>query len=167
MHASGWEQQLIHPCNPPRYDLWVNLHFFTICTVGYVVDKHCFLPVLLVFVMKCCIKMPCSLPRNHYCCSLPSPACFPHPLIFGCLFTKLQSPTGQRPELKKVFPFRKKQATRRSAWAREIWRKNFELDAAFYCVQMCQEFGQLSAFHDHKSVIYISFPQAWRFCKGF
>ena len=44
-----------HPCNPPHYGLWVKLHFFTICMY-----KHCFLPVLLVFVMKCCIMMPCS-----------------------------------------------------------------------------------------------------------
>jgi len=33
--------------------------------------KHCFL--LLVFVMKCCVKMRCSIHRNPYCCSLPSP----------------------------------------------------------------------------------------------
>ena len=44
-----------YPCNPPHYGLWVKLHFFTICMY-----KHCFLPVLLVFVMKCCIMMPCS-----------------------------------------------------------------------------------------------------------
>jgi len=69
-----------HPCNPPQYGLEVNLHFFTICMY-----KHCFLPMLLVFVIKCCIKMPCSLPHNHYCCSLPPPACLPHLLICTCL----------------------------------------------------------------------------------
>ena len=58
-----------HPCNPPQYGLWENLHFFMICMY-----KHCFLPVLLVFVMKCCITMTCSLPHNHYYCLLPSPA---------------------------------------------------------------------------------------------
>ena len=68
-----------HPCNPPQYCLWVNLHFFTICMY-----KHCFLSVLLVFVMKC-IKVSCSLPHNHYCCSLPSPAYLPHLLICTCL----------------------------------------------------------------------------------
>jgi len=31
--------------------------------------------------MKCCTKMPCPLPHNHYCCSLPSPVCLPHLLI--------------------------------------------------------------------------------------
>ena len=31
--------------------------------------------------MKFCDKMPCSLPHNHYCCSLllPSPVCLPSP----------------------------------------------------------------------------------------
>jgi len=58
--TSWWHHALIwlgttHPCNPPHYGLWVKLHFFTICMY-----KHCFLPVLLVFVMKCCIMMPCS-----------------------------------------------------------------------------------------------------------
>jgi len=42
------------------------------------IDKHCFLPMLLVFAMKCCTKMPCPLPHNHYCCLLPSPVvCLP------------------------------------------------------------------------------------------
>jgi len=71
-----------HPCNPPQYVRWVYLHFFTICRPMY---KHCFLPVLLVFVMKCLIKMPCSLPHNHYCCSLPSPVCLPYLFICTCL----------------------------------------------------------------------------------
>ena len=73
-----------HPCNPPHYGLWVNLHFFMIC-----VYKHCFLPMLLVFAVKCCIKMLCSLPHNHYCCSLPSPVCLPYmPHLFThCLPT--------------------------------------------------------------------------------
>ena len=61
-----------HSCNPPHYGLWVNLYLFTIC-----VCKHCFLPLLLVFVMKYCVKMHCSLPHNPYCCSLPSPVHLP------------------------------------------------------------------------------------------
>ena len=59
--------------------LWVNLHFFMMC-----IYKHCFLPMLLVFAMKCCTKiMPCPLPHNdyYYCCLLPSPACLSHLLI--------------------------------------------------------------------------------------
>ena len=40
--------------------------------------KHCFLPMLLFFAMKCCTKMPCPLPHNHYCCSLPSLVCLPN-----------------------------------------------------------------------------------------
>jgi len=33
--------------------------------------KHCFLPLLLVSVMKCCVKMYCYLPHNPYqCCQL-------------------------------------------------------------------------------------------------
>jgi len=28
--------------------------------------------------------MPCPLPHNHYCCSLPSPVCLPHLLICTC-----------------------------------------------------------------------------------
>jgi len=36
--------------------------------------------MLLVSATKCCtkIKMPCPLPHNHYCCSLPSPVCLLH-----------------------------------------------------------------------------------------
>ena len=71
-----------HPCNPPHYGLWVNLRFFTSC-----IYKHCFLPMLLVFAIKYYIKMPCSLPHNHYCCSLPSPVCLPHLLICTCLIS--------------------------------------------------------------------------------
>ena len=56
-----------HPCTPPHYGLWVNLYFFTICMY-----KHCFLPLLLVFVMKYCVEMHFSLPHNPYCCSLHS-----------------------------------------------------------------------------------------------
>ena len=40
-----------HPCNPPNYGLWINLHYFMMC-----IYKHCFLPMLLVFAMKCCTK---------------------------------------------------------------------------------------------------------------
>jgi len=54
--------------NPPNYGLWVNQHFFMMN-----IYKHCFLPMLFVFAMKCCTKMPCPLPHNHYCCLLPSP----------------------------------------------------------------------------------------------
>jgi len=43
--------------------------------------EHCFLPLLPVFVMKCCVLMHCSLPHNPYCCSLPSPMCMLHLLI--------------------------------------------------------------------------------------
>ena len=65
-----------HPCNPPNYGPWVNLHFFIMCTY-----KHCFLPMLLVLAMKCCTKMRCPLHHNHHCCLLPSPICLPHLLI--------------------------------------------------------------------------------------
>jgi len=68
-----------------QYDLWINLHFFTICMY-----KHCFLPVLLVFVMKSWIEIPCSLPHNHYYSSLPSPVCLPH-LLISSLSTCLPS----------------------------------------------------------------------------
>ena len=54
--------------NPPNYGVWVNQHFFMMF-----IYKHCFLPMLFVFAMKCCTKMPCPLPHNHYCCLLPSP----------------------------------------------------------------------------------------------
>ena len=57
-----------HTCNPPHYGLWVILYFFTICICGL-----CFLPLLLVFVMKC-VKMHCCLPHNPYCWLLSSPA---------------------------------------------------------------------------------------------
>ena len=70
-----------HPCNPPHYGVWVNLHFF-MC-----IYKHCFLPMLLVFAMKCCTKIPFPLPHNHYCCLLPSPVCLPHLLICTCLIS--------------------------------------------------------------------------------
>jgi len=49
--------------------------------------KHCFLPMLLVSAMKCCTKMPCPLPHNHYCCLLSSPICLPHLLICACLIS--------------------------------------------------------------------------------
>ena len=69
-------------CNPPNYGLWVNLHFFMMR-----IHKHCFLPMLLVFAMKCCTKMPCPLPHNQYCCLLPPPICLPHLLICTCLIS--------------------------------------------------------------------------------
>ena len=75
-----------HPCNPPHYGLWVNLHFFTMC-----IYKHCFLPMLLVFDKDCCIKILCPLPHmshNHYWCSLPSTVCLPHLLLIcTCLIS--------------------------------------------------------------------------------
>ena len=49
--------------------------------------KHCFPPMLLVFAMKCCTKMPCPLPHNHYCRLLSSPVCLPHLLICTCLIS--------------------------------------------------------------------------------
>ena len=69
-----------HPCNRPQYGLCINLHFFTICMY-----KHCSLPLSLVSVMKCCVKMYGYLPHNPYCCSLPSPVCLLHLLICTCL----------------------------------------------------------------------------------
>ena len=74
-----------YPCNPPHYGLWVwvNLHFFTMF-----IYKHCFLPMLLVFAMKWCTKIPCPLPHNHYCCLLPSTAHLYMPHLFThCLPT--------------------------------------------------------------------------------
>jgi len=51
--------------------------------------KHSFLPMLLVFAIKCCTKMPFPLPHNHYCCSLPnpSPACLSHLFICTCIIS--------------------------------------------------------------------------------
>jgi len=66
-----------HPCNPPQYGLWENLHFFMICMY-----KHCFLPVLLVFVMKCCITMSEWL---ALCLITIITACCLHLLICTCL----------------------------------------------------------------------------------
>ena len=67
---------------PPNYGLWVNLLFFMMC-----IYKDCFPPMLLVFVMICCTKMPCPLPHNHYCCLLSLPICLPHLLICTCLIS--------------------------------------------------------------------------------
>ena len=47
--------------------------------IWYVYNKYCFLPVLLVFVMKCWIKMLCSLPHNNHYIA----ACFLH--LCACL----------------------------------------------------------------------------------
>jgi len=48
--------------------------------------KHCFLHLLLVFVIECCVKMHCSLPHNHpYCCSLLSRVCLLCLLICTCI----------------------------------------------------------------------------------
>ena len=79
MHLLG--NNSTHPCNPANYGLWVNLHFF-MC-----IYKHCFLPMLLDFAMKCCTKILCPLPHNHYCCLLPSPISLPHLLIWTCLIS--------------------------------------------------------------------------------
>jgi len=43
--------------------------------------------MILVLAMKCCTKMPCPLPHNHYCCFLSSPICLPHLLICTCLIS--------------------------------------------------------------------------------
>jgi len=79
-HASGWEQ-LTHATNPTMI-CGQSLHFFTIWMY-----KHCFLPLLLVSAMKCCVKMYCYLSHNPYCCSLPSPVCLLHLLI--CTWNQL------------------------------------------------------------------------------
>ena len=73
-----------HPCNPPNYGRWVNLLFFMMC-----IYKHCFPPMLLVLAVKCCTKMPCPLPHNHYCCLLSSPImlALPAHLYMPHLFT--------------------------------------------------------------------------------
>jgi len=42
---------------------------------------------VLVFALKCCTKIPCPLPHNHYCCLLSSPICWPHLLICTCLIS--------------------------------------------------------------------------------
>ena len=78
MHLVG----TTHPRNPSKYGLWVNLIFFMMC-----IYKHCFPPMLLVLAMKCCTKMRCPLPHNHYCCLLSSPICLPHLLICTCLIS--------------------------------------------------------------------------------
>ena len=78
MHLVGNNSSM----QPPHYGLWVNLHFFTMW-----IYKHCFLPMLLVFAIKCWTKMPCPLPHSHYCCSLPSPVRLPHLLICTCLIS--------------------------------------------------------------------------------
>ena len=72
-HASGWEQ-LIHATHPTIWSVGKSTFLHDV----YLAYKHCFLPMLLVFAMKCCTKMPCPLPHNHYCCLLPSP-------IYACL----------------------------------------------------------------------------------
>ena len=43
--------------------------------------------MLHVLAMKCCTKMPCRLPHNHYCCLLSSHICLPHLLICTCLIS--------------------------------------------------------------------------------
>jgi len=63
-----------HPCNPPHLwnGLWVNLYLFMIYMY-----KHCFLPLLLVSVIKCCVKMHCSLPHKLIAAHFPHMcACF-------------------------------------------------------------------------------------------
>jgi len=46
--------------------------------------KLCFLPLLLVFVMKC-VKKHCCLPHNPHCYSLSSPVCLLHLFICTCI----------------------------------------------------------------------------------
>jgi len=62
---------ITHPWNLAHYGLWVNCNFFMIYTC-----KHCFPPLLLVFVMKCyifnCIGLCLVTPifvRFLYLCS--------------------------------------------------------------------------------------------------
>ena len=72
-----------HPCNQPH--LW-SVDVFTF--LHDLMYKHCFLPVLLVSVMKCCVKMYCYLLHNPYCCSLPTPAyLYMYQLFTHCLPT--------------------------------------------------------------------------------
>jgi len=77
-----------HPCNPSNYGLWVNLHFFMMC-----IYKHCFPPMLLVFAMKRCTKMPCRLHQPllllaSFTYMLASPARLYMPYLFThCLPT--------------------------------------------------------------------------------
>jgi len=79
------------PLVTPR--VWGDVHSSMVLTplwsVGNCVTvhmyEHCFLPLLPVFVLKCCVKLHCSLPHNPYCCSLPSPMCLLHLLICTCL----------------------------------------------------------------------------------
>ena len=52
------------------------------------VGKSVFCPCYLFLLWNVrCTKMPCPLPHNHYCCSLPSPICLPHLLIGTCLIS--------------------------------------------------------------------------------
>jgi len=43
---------ITHPCNPPHYGLWVNLHFFTMCICN-IVFCPCYLFLLWNVVLKC------------------------------------------------------------------------------------------------------------------
>jgi len=60
--------------------------------------KLCFPPMLLVLAMKCCTKMPCPLPHNHYCCFVLTfftySLCLPHLLVCTCL---ISSPIARPP----------------------------------------------------------------------
>jgi len=122
-----------HPCNPPNYGLWVNLLFFMMC-----ICKHCFPPMLLVFAMKYCTKMPCPLPHNHYCCLLSSPVCLPHLLICTCL---ISSPIACPPSsvlcwcLLRFFYFL--MLTLIVGWVCCLWRLPNHLTLVyFYCIKI-------------------------------
>ena len=58
MHLVGNNSSM----QPTQYGLWVNLVYIS----SRCVYKHCFPPMPLVFAMKCCTKMLCPLPHNHY-----------------------------------------------------------------------------------------------------
>jgi len=49
------------------------------------VDKHCFLPLLHAYLIKCCVLLHFPLPNYPYCCSLHSPMCMFHLLICALL----------------------------------------------------------------------------------
>ena len=71
-HASGWKQ-LIHAAHPHMVYGWIYISSRFVCI--NIAFCPCYLFLKWNVVSKC---SPCSLPHNHYCCSLPSPVCLPH-----------------------------------------------------------------------------------------
>jgi len=57
------------------------VHGWLCCFFTIYMYKHCFLPLLPTFVMKCCVSVHRPLPHNPSCCSLPSPMCMLYLLI--------------------------------------------------------------------------------------